>query len=136
MHPQVQQQLWTDVTPRMADHSFSGVVFDLQCAELYEVTVHSLWLAGMLGTMRVFVRAPPHVGWCGGAEQLRSAALRCGWGNANDVIDASEWALIAQVGVPTSNRPPQPPTLLLMFLTSCRSICRPSSSLRGSSSLS
>eukprot|EP01051_Picozoa_sp_SAG22_P006205 SAG22_NODE_398_length_11106_cov_67.829836_12_plen_78_part_00 len=29
--------LWTPVTPKAADHSFNGVVFDVTASELYDV---------------------------------------------------------------------------------------------------
>ena len=51
--------LETRVAPKNADHSYSGVIFDLECKGPHEVTVHSISIGGMLGRVRIFVRDRP-----------------------------------------------------------------------------
>ena len=51
--------LETRVAPKDADHSYSGVIFDLECKGPHEVTVHSISIGGMLGRIRIFVRDRP-----------------------------------------------------------------------------
>jgi hypothetical protein len=77
----------TPVQPRQADHSYNGVVFDIRAHGAHELVIKSLWLGGMLGTVRVFaMRSGP---WHQG--QFQQKIRRCGWNNANDVIDRQDW---------------------------------------------
>jgi hypothetical protein len=90
-------RLWTAVAPAQADHSFSGVMFDVEALGNWEVTLTSVWLAGQLGSVSVFAASG---GWCSddGHDDafLQQVLARCGWGSPNDVINPSRWELVAQ----------------------------------------
>ena len=77
----------TPVQPRQADHSYNGVVFDVRANSAHELVINSIWLGGMLGTVRVFamLSGPWHQG------QFEHKIRRCGWNNYNDVLDRSDW---------------------------------------------
>ena len=77
----------TPVQPRQADHSYNGVVFDITAHGSHELRIKSLWLGGMLGTVRCFAmkEGPWHKG------QFASKIRRCGWNNMNDVLDRQDW---------------------------------------------
>ena len=85
-------RLETHTSLAQADHSFSGVVFDVQGSSSSELQLRSLWLAGQLGTISVFATQG---GWRE-AERGGQLLARCGWGNANDVIDPRRWQLVAR----------------------------------------
>ena len=82
--------LSTAVQPAQADHSYAGIMFDLQTGGDWEVMLHSVHVAGQLGTISVWA-APISDG------NMRRALARSGWGNANDVIDATRWRQVARV---------------------------------------
>ena len=60
--------LTTEKTPREAEHSFNGVMFDIYAKEPYEISVHSVHVGGMLGTMSVY--ACIENGWCSDERSL------------------------------------------------------------------
>lgn len=51
--------LQTEKSPKEANHSYNGVVFDVECNGPYEVDLLSISLGGMLGRVRIFVRDRP-----------------------------------------------------------------------------
>lgn len=51
--------LSTPTMPSQANHSYSGIIFDIECSAPYECDVVSLGVGGMLGRMRIFVRDRP-----------------------------------------------------------------------------
>ena len=91
-------RLETDVQPAQADHSFAGVVFDVAALCDWEVTLRSFYVAGQLGTVSVYTSRN---GWCNTGNVQRAVA-RSGWGNANDIIDPSQWELVARGTLPKS----------------------------------
>ena len=78
----------TPVQPRQADHSYNGVVFDIEASSCHEITVTSIWLGGMLGKVRAFTMATAEP-WHKGDFQRK--IRRCGWNNINDVLSAEDW---------------------------------------------
>ena len=47
--------LTTPVTPSQSNHSYNGILFDVQAKGPHEVIIKSLCVGGMLGRVRVFV---------------------------------------------------------------------------------
>jgi hypothetical protein len=81
--------LHTPISADRADHSYNGIIFDIKAKGPYEVAIKSIWVAGMLGRVRVFARDRPWerraadepaevvgVGWCG---QPRRSVPRAGY---------------------------------------------------------
>ncbi len=66
-HPPIACVLTTAKAPREAEHSFNGVMFDIEAKEPFEISVHSVHVGGMLGTMSVFACSES---WCGDERSL------------------------------------------------------------------
>ena len=49
----------TPVTAAMADHSYNGILFDIEAKSPFEVDITSIFVGGMLGRLRVFARDGP-----------------------------------------------------------------------------
>ena len=81
--------LTTQKAPREAEHSFNGVMFNVQAKAPYEITIDSLHVGGMLGTMSVFACGDR---WCSDEESLHSYG---GYGRQNYAVrDADQWELV------------------------------------------
>jgi hypothetical protein len=85
-HPPKPYILTTDKAPREAEHSFNGVMFNIQAKEPYEITIHSVHVGGMLGTMSVYACTES---WCGDERSLHHYG---GYGRQNyDVRSEDSW---------------------------------------------
>ena len=49
----------TKITAAMANHSYNGIIFDVQCNGPYELNLMSISIGGMLGRVRIFARDRP-----------------------------------------------------------------------------
>jgi hypothetical protein len=83
--------LTTRLGPKEADHSYNGIIFDVESKAPYEVVVTAVWVAGMLGNVRAFVRDQP---WSG--HDLRPKARQSMWGNRY-IIEKEGWEQVADV---------------------------------------
>jgi len=87
-----QHRLVTPITPAQADHSFCGVLFDVHAKTECSLVITSVWVAGMLGRVRVFARP---CSWKGPNEaDVATRTVNTGWGTRYD-IDASLWEQVA-----------------------------------------
>eukprot|EP01043_Picozoa_sp_COSAG02_P014531 COSAG02_NODE_601_length_19715_cov_445.701315_18_plen_441_part_00 len=85
-HQPIACVLTTDKAPREAEHSFNGVMFDVEAKEPFEISVHSVHVGGMLGTMSVFACSES---WCGDERSLHQYNA---YGRQNyDVRDEDSW---------------------------------------------
>ena len=48
------QKLVTGISPAQANHSYNGIVFDIEARDINEIEIESIWLGGMLGPMVLF----------------------------------------------------------------------------------
>jgi len=51
--------LTTDITAAEANHSYNGIIFDIQCIGPYEINILSISIGGMLGRIRIYARDRP-----------------------------------------------------------------------------
>jgi hypothetical protein len=70
-------------------HSFNGVMFDVQAKSPHEVVISSVHVGGMLGLMSVYAC---HSSWTGDPRSQRNR----GYGHQYDVRDAEHWELVAR----------------------------------------
>jgi len=91
--------LATPVTAAQADHSFNGIIFDLQSRGAYEVNIYSLSVAGMLGRVRIYARDRS---W---EEDAPNSDTQHHWGH-HPGVSRHGWTLVAdQVCRPAWDRP-------------------------------
>jgi hypothetical protein len=84
-------KLDTRIAPRNANHSFAGVLWDVEARGANEVVVTSVWVGGMLGRVRVFARDGS---WRGDDEEHATRLMHTGWGMRYH-LDPTGWALVA-----------------------------------------
>jgi len=89
----------TPVTAAQADHSFNGIIFDLQPRGAHELSIYSLSVAGMLGRVRIFARDRS---W---EKDLPNSNTQHHWGH-HPGVSQDGWTLVAdQVCRPSWDRP-------------------------------
>lgn len=86
VHPAVPCILTTDKSPGEAEHSFNGVMFNVQAKEPYEISINSVHVGGMLGTMSVY--ACNEGSWCGDERSLQNYG---GYGRQDYKVRPEEW---------------------------------------------
>lgn len=64
--------LETPVSPKEADHSYNGIIFDISVKGHRECEIVSLSLGGMLGRVRIFARNKP---WKEGSGQVPPSSM-------------------------------------------------------------
>lgn len=89
-NPPIRKLLTTQKTPQGAEHSFNGVMFDVEAKGSYEVVLDSVHVGGMLGHMRVYACWGS---WTGDPTSTRHR----GYGHQYDVRDQEHWKLVASV---------------------------------------
>ena len=67
----------TKITAAMANHSYNGIIFDVQCNGPYELNLLSISIGGMLGRVRIFARDRP---WEQDKPTQRYFVISCGLG--------------------------------------------------------
>ena len=93
------QQVATAVAPKDADHSFSGIVFDVEAKGSTEVIVDAVHVGGMLGEVSVFASRQS---WAGPKLEGRYASRdpremkgrRCSWNAKNDALTKTDWRMV------------------------------------------
>jgi hypothetical protein len=80
--------LTTHITAAKANHSYNGVIFDIQGIGPYEINVLSISIGGMLGRIRVFARDRP---WS--ADTISPASTQ--WWAHQESPSRIGWELIA-----------------------------------------
>ena len=80
--------LTTHITAAKANHSYNGVIFDIQGIGPYEINVLSISIGGMLGRIRVFARDRP---WS--ADTISPASTQ--WWAHQESPSRVGWELIA-----------------------------------------
>ena len=90
----------TEIGPADADHSYSGIVFDVEAKGSTEVVIDAVHVAGMLGEVSIFASGGS---WAGRPSNRRSRGRRCGWGQVNDALVKSDFDLV----YPESRATPQ-----------------------------
>ena len=89
----------TDITAAEADHSYNGIVFDVESVGPYEINVTSVSLAGMLGRIRVFARDRR---WDAGPRNVD----RAHWWAHQQSLSTVGWELVAdQLCRPSWDKP-------------------------------
>lgn len=90
--------LRTNIDARRADHSYNGIIFNISSKGPYEVTIKSIWLAGMLGRVRVFSRSKSWdarenepVTNSGHWWAYRENVSKQGWASVGDQFCAASW---------------------------------------------
>ena len=78
----------TPITAAQADHSYNGIIFDIESTGPYEINITSVFLAGMLGRVRVFARDKP---WEAGPRNSNSNH----WWAHQESLSTSGWELVA-----------------------------------------
>jgi len=92
-------QLCTPITAKEADHSYNGVIFDIEAKGPYEVDILSLSVGGMLGLVRVFARDRP---W----EQDKTVNRNSHWWAHRESVSERGWEQVAeQMCSPSWDRP-------------------------------
>jgi hypothetical protein len=81
--------LHTDVTAAQANHSYNGIIFDVESKDTYEINVHSVSVGGMLGRVRVFARDQP---WEHGKADN---SVPSHWWAHRESLSTSGWELVA-----------------------------------------
>jgi hypothetical protein len=81
----------TEIAPADADHSYSGVVFDVEAKGSTEVAIDAVHVAGMLGEVSIFASGRS---WAGRPSNRRSRGRGCGWGQANDALVKTDFDLV------------------------------------------
>jgi len=79
----------TPITAAQANHSYNGVIFDVEAKGPYEVTVTSISVGGMLGVVRVFARDRP---W----EANKSTNTSAHWWAHRESVCRVGWELVAE----------------------------------------
>jgi len=85
------RSLATTITAAQANHSYNGVIFDVQCNGPYELELLSLSIGGMLGRVRVYARDRP---W--EADKPQRSNSPHWWAHRESVSDVG-WTLVADV---------------------------------------
>ena len=89
----------TAITAAEANHSYNGIVFDVESAGPYEINVTSVSLAGMLGRIRVFARDKR---WDAGPRNIDTAH----WWAHQQSLSTVGWELVAdQLCRPSWDKP-------------------------------
>eukprot|EP01036_Dinobryon_divergens_P026708 gene26708-35387_t len=81
----------TPITAAQANHSYNGVIFDVESTGPYEVDILSISIAGMLNRVRVFARN------CGWEEDKPSVRQSPHWWAHRDSLSTVGWELVADV---------------------------------------
>ncbi len=81
----------TEITAADADHSYSGIVFDVEAKGSTEVVIDAVHVAGMLGEVSIFASGRS---WAGRPGNRRSRGRSCGWGQANDALVKTDFNLV------------------------------------------
>mmetsp|Transcript_12713 Transcript_12713/g.24117 ORF Transcript_12713/g.24117 Transcript_12713/m.24117 type:complete len:425 (-) Transcript_12713:125-1399(-) len=81
----------TPIQPKLADHCYNGIVFDVAAMAPFEVVVTSVSVGGMLGHVRVFARQRP---WAG--DGIQTCSSTSVWGRRYE-MDPTEWKMVANV---------------------------------------
>ena len=81
--------LTTPVSAANADHSFNGIIFDIEARGAHEVEIYSLSVGGMLGTVRIFARDRP---WRSDAPEPGATSY---WGH-HPGVSRHGWTLVAE----------------------------------------
>lgn len=81
----------TEIGPADADHSYSGIVFDVESKGSTEVVVDAIHVGGMLGEVSVFASSKS---WAGRPSNRQSRGRRCGWGQVNDALVKGDFDLV------------------------------------------
>ena len=93
------QTVSTPITAAQANHSYNGIVFDVESAGPFEINVLSVSLAGMLGRIRVFAR---NTRWNAGPTNTD----RAHWWAHQSSLSTVGWELVAdQVCRPSWDNP-------------------------------
>lgn len=82
--------LTTRIAPKDADHSFSGVIWDVESHGPFELCLTSVSVGGMLGRVRVFARESS---WRGANGEAR--LVNTHWGTQRVDLDPSGWVVVA-----------------------------------------
>eukprot|EP01031_Cornospumella_fuschlensis_P033452 gene33452-40470_t len=81
-------ELFTPIGPELADHSYNGIIFDVEARGPFEVTLTSVSVAGMLGRVRVYAR---NVGWEEGPPSTNTTAH---WWAHRESLNRDGWELV------------------------------------------
>lgn len=81
----------TEVTPAEADHSYSGVVFDVEAKGSTEVIIDALHVGGMLGEISIFASDRS---WAGTPANRPGKGGRCGYYGVNDALVKKDFELV------------------------------------------
>jgi hypothetical protein len=81
----------TDIGPADADHSYSGIVFDVEPKGSTEVIVDAIHVGGMLGEVSVFASDKS---WAGTPSNRDNKGRRCGYYAVNDALSKNDFRLV------------------------------------------
>jgi len=79
----------TGITAAEANHSYNGIIFDVESAGAYEVSLRSVSVAGMLGRVQVFAR---NRAWDSGSRDPSSPAH---WWAHRESLSRDGWIRVA-----------------------------------------
>jgi hypothetical protein len=79
----------TGITAAQANHSYNGIVFDVESRDAFEITVRSVSVAGMLGRVQIFARDRP---WDNGSRDPSSPAH---WWAHRESLSRDGWIRVA-----------------------------------------
>ena len=83
--------LETHTAPHEANHSYNGIIFDIETTGAYEVDILSLSFGGMLGRVRIFARDRP---WEADKPQGQNTHH---WWAHQESVSSTGWEVVADV---------------------------------------